>query len=165
MALWYVSVFCIKFCDSVQEFLNYWFLQSLKWKPLPRPCQSPKVELHNSINSSLQLPSHDEIITGKILACLHLHKNPSMLWQLHCINKAWQASVSQSLKWQAFEFVKKNLFYQKIVKWLCFKRRSLKEQLQFEMYASSIAYICKTWWNPKNKTTFDFCKCKFKGYV
>jgi hypothetical protein len=37
--------------------------------------------------------------------------------------------------------------------------------LQFEMYASSIAYICKTWWNPKNKTTFDFCKCKFKGYV
>jgi hypothetical protein len=32
-----------------------------------------------------------------------------MLWQLHCINKAWQASVSQSLKWQAFEVVKKKL--------------------------------------------------------
>ncbi len=42
---------------------------------------------------------HDEIIIGQILACLHSHKNSSMLWWLHCMNKAWQASVSQSLKW------------------------------------------------------------------
>jgi len=40
--------------------------------------------------------------------------------------------MGQSLEWQALEVVKsENPSYHQIVKWLCFKRRSLKKQLQF----------------------------------
>ncbi len=106
MALCSNSVFCTKFCESVQELLHCRFFQSLKWKPSPRPCKSPNVELQSFINSSFVSPLPDEIVTGKILTCLHLHKNPSMLWQLCCVNKEWHASIDQSLEWQAFEVVK-----------------------------------------------------------
>jgi hypothetical protein len=70
------------------------------------------VELQNSINSSLLPPFLDEIVIGQILARFHLHKNSSMLWQLHCVNKAWHASIGQNLEWQAPKAVKsENLFY------------------------------------------------------
>jgi hypothetical protein len=50
-----------------------------------------------------------------------------MLWRLHCVNKAWHASVGQSLEWQALKVVKsENLSYHQIVEWLCFKRHFLK---------------------------------------
>jgi hypothetical protein len=71
--LWYVFVFCTKFCESMQKFLHYRFLQSFKRKPLPRPCKSLNVELQSSINSSLLLPLLNEIVIRQILACLHLH--------------------------------------------------------------------------------------------
>jgi hypothetical protein len=91
--LWFAFVFCTKFCELTQKLFHYRFLQSFKRKPLPRPCKSPNVELHSSINSSLLLPLLNEIVTRQILACLHLHKNPSMLWQLRHVNKSWHAFV------------------------------------------------------------------------
>jgi hypothetical protein len=110
--LWFDFVYCTKFCESMQELLHYKLFQSLKWKPSPRPCKSPNVEIQSFINSSLVSPLPNEIVTGQILTCLHLHKNPVMLWQLRCVNKEWHASVNQSLEWQAFEVVKsENMFY------------------------------------------------------
>jgi hypothetical protein len=106
LALWSDFVFCPKFCESMQEPFHYRFLQSLKWKPLPRPCKSLNVELQSFINLSLILPLPHEIITRQILTCLHLHKNPSMLWQLCHVNKEWHAFIDQSLKWQGFQVVK-----------------------------------------------------------
>jgi len=121
---------CTKFCEWMQELLHYRFLQSLKQKPLPRPCKSLNVEFQSSINSSLLSPFPDEINTGKILACLHLHKNPSMLWQLCHVNKAWHAFVSQGLERQALEVVKsENPSYHQTVKQLHLKRCSFKERL------------------------------------
>jgi hypothetical protein len=38
----------------------------------------------------------------------------------------------------------------------------LKNNCNLKWIASNIACVCKTRWNPKNKTTLDFCKCKFK---
>jgi len=117
LALWFVSMFETKFCESMQELLHYRFLQSLKQKPSPRPCKSLNVEFQSSINSSLLSPFPDEIVTRQILACLHLHKNPFMLWQLCRVNKAWHAFVSQSLERQALEVVKsENPSYHQTVK-------------------------------------------------
>jgi len=117
LALWFVSMFETKFCESMQELLHYRFLQSLKQKPSPRPCKSLNVEFQSSINSSLLSPFPDEIVTRQILACLHLHKNPFMLWQLCRANKAWHAFVSQSLERQALEVVKsENPSYHQMVK-------------------------------------------------
>jgi len=45
LALWFVFVLCVKFCESMQELLHYMFLQSLKQKPSPRPCKSLNVEV------------------------------------------------------------------------------------------------------------------------
>ncbi len=168
MALWFVSMFETKFCESMQELLHYRFLQSLKQKPSPRPCKSLNVEFQSSINSSLLSPCKglnvefqssinssllspckglnvefqssinssllspfpDEIVTRQILACLHLHKNPFMLWQLCCVNKAWHAFVSQSLERQALEVVKsENPSYHQTVKQLRLKRCSFLEWL------------------------------------
>jgi hypothetical protein len=57
-----------------------------------------------------------------------------MLWWLCRINKAWHASIGQSLEWQALEVVKsENPSYHQIVKWLCFKKHFLKKRLQFEV--------------------------------
>jgi hypothetical protein len=77
-----------------------------------------------------------------------------MLWRLHYINKAWQASISQSLKWQAFEVVKKKRFYWKIVNQLCLKRCSFKEQLQFEMVCLNYCLCTQNLMEPKKQNNF-----------
>jgi hypothetical protein len=88
------------------------------------------VEFQSSINSSLLSPFPDEIVTRQILACLHLHKKPFMLWQLCRVNKAWHAFVSQSLERQALEVVKsENPSYHQTAKQLHLKRCSFKEWL------------------------------------
>jgi len=55
---------------------------------------------------------------------------------------------------------KKTCFIVRLLNGYVLKGVLSKSNCNLKWYASSIACICKTWWNPKNKTTFDFCQYK-----